>query len=80
MAGIGVEPNVELAQAAGLEVENGIRVDASLRTSRKASTRQATWRAFITLPWTSGSESSTKTTLIPWVAGRPRHGGGSRFL
>jgi NADPH-dependent 2,4-dienoyl-CoA reductase/sulfur reductase-like enzyme len=33
VAGIGIEPNVELAQAAGLEVENGIRVDASLRTS-----------------------------------------------
>ncbi len=35
VAGIGVEPNVELAQTAGLEVENGIRVDASLRTSRE---------------------------------------------
>lgn len=35
VAGIGVVPNVELAQAAGLEVENGIRVDASLRTSRE---------------------------------------------
>lgn len=34
VAGIGVEPNVELAQAAGLNVDNGIRVDASLRTSR----------------------------------------------
>src|SRR5438094_2971755 len=33
VAGIGVQPNVELAQAAGLEVDNGIRVDASLRTS-----------------------------------------------
>jgi len=33
VAGIGVQPNVELAQAAGLTVENGIRVDASLRTS-----------------------------------------------
>lgn len=33
IAGIGVQPNVELAQAAGLTVENGIRVDASLRTS-----------------------------------------------
>jgi NADPH-dependent 2,4-dienoyl-CoA reductase/sulfur reductase-like enzyme len=34
VAGIGVEPNVELAKAGGLEVNNGIRVDASLRTSR----------------------------------------------
>lgn len=33
VAGIGVLPNVELAQAAGLDVDNGIRVDASLRTS-----------------------------------------------
>src|SRR5215831_10258979 len=33
VAGIGIQPNVDLAQAAGLEVENGIRVDASLRTS-----------------------------------------------
>ena len=33
VAGIGIQPNVELAQAAGLEVENGIRVDRGLRTS-----------------------------------------------
>lgn len=33
VAGIGVQPNVELAEAAGLKIEDGIRVDASLRTS-----------------------------------------------
>jgi len=33
VAGIGIEPNVDLARAAGLEVENGIVVDPSLRTS-----------------------------------------------
>jgi NADPH-dependent 2,4-dienoyl-CoA reductase/sulfur reductase-like enzyme len=33
VAGIGIQPNVELARAAGLDVDNGIRVDASLRTS-----------------------------------------------
>lgn len=33
IAGIGVEPNVDLARAAGLEVNDGIRVDGSLRTS-----------------------------------------------
>lgn len=33
VAGIGIVPNVELAQAAGLEVNNGIRVDRGLRTS-----------------------------------------------
>ena len=31
--GVGVKPRVELAQAAGLKVENGIVVDAQLRTS-----------------------------------------------
>ncbi|MEO6877791.1 MAG: FAD-dependent oxidoreductase [Gemmatimonadaceae bacterium] len=33
VAGIGAEPNVDLARAAGLVVDNGIRVDASLCTS-----------------------------------------------
>jgi len=33
VAGIGITPNVELAQAAGLQVENGIVVDETLRTS-----------------------------------------------
>jgi NADPH-dependent 2,4-dienoyl-CoA reductase/sulfur reductase-like enzyme len=32
VAGIGVQPNVELAQTAGLQVENGIVVDEFLRT------------------------------------------------
>jgi NADPH-dependent 2,4-dienoyl-CoA reductase/sulfur reductase-like enzyme len=33
VAGIGIQPNVELARAAGLQVDNGIQVDLSLRTS-----------------------------------------------
>lgn len=33
VAGIGIQPNVELAQAAGLKVDNGIVVDDLLRTS-----------------------------------------------
>jgi 3-phenylpropionate/trans-cinnamate dioxygenase ferredoxin reductase component len=33
VAGVGIEPNVELAQAIGLEVERGIVVDEVLRTS-----------------------------------------------
>lgn len=33
VAGLGITPNVELAQAAGLAVSNGIDVDAHLRTS-----------------------------------------------
>jgi NADPH-dependent 2,4-dienoyl-CoA reductase/sulfur reductase-like enzyme len=34
VAGIGIQPNVELAKTAGLEVDNGILVDPSLRTSQ----------------------------------------------
>jgi 3-phenylpropionate/trans-cinnamate dioxygenase ferredoxin reductase subunit len=33
VAGIGIQPNIDLATAAGLEVDNGIRVDRGLRTS-----------------------------------------------
>ena len=33
IAGIGIQPNVNLAKAAGLEVDNGIHVDCNLRTS-----------------------------------------------
>ncbi len=33
VAGIGIEPNVDLARSAGLKVEDGIVVDACLRTS-----------------------------------------------
>ncbi|WP_175673779.1 anthranilate 1,2-dioxygenase system ferredoxin--NAD(+) reductase [Burkholderia ambifaria] len=36
VVGIGVVPNVELAQAAGLEIDNGIRVDAGCRTADHA--------------------------------------------
>ncbi|MCA3777819.1 MAG: FAD-dependent oxidoreductase [Burkholderia sp.] len=36
VVGIGVVPNVELAQAAGLDVNNGIRVDAGCRTADPA--------------------------------------------
>ena len=33
VAGVGIEPNVELAQSVGLKIENGIVVDEFLRTS-----------------------------------------------
>jgi len=33
IVGVGVQPNVELAEAAGIPVDNGVLVDASLRTS-----------------------------------------------
>jgi len=35
IAGIGIEPNVELANSAGIKVENGIVVDTFLRTSQR---------------------------------------------
>lgn len=33
IVGVGIAPNSDLAEAAGLEVDNGIKVDASLQTS-----------------------------------------------
>jgi 3-phenylpropionate/trans-cinnamate dioxygenase ferredoxin reductase component len=33
VVGVGITPNVELAQAAGIDVDNGVVTDASLRTS-----------------------------------------------
>lgn len=33
VVGVGIAPAVELAEAAGLEIDNGVKVDASLRTS-----------------------------------------------
>ncbi|RQR67595.1 pyridine nucleotide-disulfide oxidoreductase [Burkholderia sp. Bp9126] len=36
VVGIGVVPNVELAEAAGLDVDNGVRVDAGCRTNHPA--------------------------------------------
>ena len=36
IAGVGIEPNVELAQAAGLKVENGIAVNQYLQTENAA--------------------------------------------
>ncbi|WP_029029214.1 FAD-dependent oxidoreductase [Salinarimonas rosea] len=36
LAGIGVSPRTDLAEAAGLDVEDGVRVDASMRTSDPA--------------------------------------------
>jgi hypothetical protein len=41
VAGVGIEPNVELAQTAGLSVENGIIVDEFLRTNLQRYLRQA---------------------------------------
>ena len=42
VVGVGITPNTQLAEAAGLEVGNGITTDASLRTSTRTSTPRAT--------------------------------------
>lgn len=52
VVGIGVLPNVELAQAAGLEVNNGIVVDALLQTSDPAISAIGDCAAFPT-PYTN---------------------------
>jgi len=33
VVGVGIRPNTQLAESAGLEVDNGVVVDAQLRTS-----------------------------------------------
>lgn len=42
VAGIGILPNVELAQSAGLAIENGIRIDEFMRTTHPISLRLVT--------------------------------------
>lgn len=72
VAGIGIRPNVELAQQAGLEVKNGIVVDRSLRTTTAIFTRPATWPTFTIRCSISGCASSTKTTPTRWAGWRAR--------
>ena len=71
VAGIGLQPNVELAESAGLTISNGIVVDRCLRTSHPTSTRRATSPTSTIPPWQRASASSTRTTPTPWAGGRP---------
>lgn len=51
IAGVGVVPNVELAQAAGLSIDNGIAVDENCRTSDPQIYAAGDCASF---PWRSG--------------------------
>ena len=66
VAGIGIQPNVELAQTAGLEVGNGIVVDEPYAPATRISMRRGMWQPSITRPWGSASGWNMKTTPIPW--------------
>jgi 3-phenylpropionate/trans-cinnamate dioxygenase ferredoxin reductase component len=70
VAGIGIEPNVQLARAAGLGVENGIVVDELLRTSHPEIYAAGDVAAFFNPRWASGCVSSMKTTPTPWAGSR----------
>jgi 3-phenylpropionate/trans-cinnamate dioxygenase ferredoxin reductase component len=74
VAGIGVQPNVELAQAAGLQVDNGIRVDASLRTSNPdvyAAGDVARFHNPALDQWIRVEHEDNANTMGRWGHGRP---------
>jgi len=71
---------LSLPQTAGLEVENGIIVDAFLRTAIRISTPQEMLPHSTALRWASASASSTRTTPTPWAVGGSEHGGQVRAL
>ncbi len=68
VAGIGIEPNIALAEAAGLDVDNGVVVDALLRTSHPdIYAAAATWPTSQTPRSASACALSTRITPIPWA-------------
>ncbi|MDQ6933836.1 MAG: NAD(P)/FAD-dependent oxidoreductase [Actinomycetota bacterium] len=72
MVGIGAVPNTFLAESAGLKTDNGVVVDAALRTSApETSSRRVTSRTptFHCLPDTCAS--STGTTPSNRARSRP---------
>jgi len=75
IAGLGITPNVALAQQAGLIEDNGmamngVEVDASLRTSDPAIYAAGMWPTSPTPPSVCACGWSTKTTPIRWAAWR----------
>ena len=82
VAGLGIEPNVELARQAGLAVSDGIEVDEQLRTSRPEIYAAGDVASFLIRPWASASASSTRTTPTRWArsAGRNMAGAGRRTI
>jgi len=65
VVGVGAAPNVELAAAAGLEVDNGIVTDHALRTSAPTCSPPGTWRrpsirsTAVRCGWSTGPTRST---------------------
>ena len=62
IVGIGVQPNVELAEEAGATVDDGVVVDERFRPRSPTSTRSATSRASPTPPRAARAGSSTGRT------------------
>ena len=82
VAGLGIEPNVELARQIGLEVTDGVVVDEYLRTSRHEHLRgRATSPISTTLRWTGGSrvEHEDNANTMGETAGRNMAGAGQRY-
>ena len=70
VAGIGIEPNIELAKAAGLKLNKGIVVDKYLVTSHPNIYAAGDVAEFLILPSASTCVSNTKTTPTQWAAWR----------
>ncbi len=70
VAGIGIDPDVELARQAGLQVENGIMVDEFCGTSRPDIYAAGDVALSSTRPWASTSAWSTRTTPTRWAGWR----------
>ena len=62
LVGVGAVPNVELAAAAGLGVDNGVLVDSALRTSHPAVYAAGDLANAAHPDWARGSASSTGRT------------------
>ena len=67
VAGLGIRPNIELAEAAGLEIGNGIRVErGACGQVIRTFSPPATWPSSSIPRWENISASSTKTMPTRW--------------
>jgi hypothetical protein len=64
VVGVGVVPRTELAEAAGLRINDGIVVDEHLRPATSASSPPATWPRPGTPSTSDGCGSSTGPTPV----------------
>jgi 3-phenylpropionate/trans-cinnamate dioxygenase ferredoxin reductase component len=81
VAGLGIRPNVELAQAAGLAVDNGILVDEALRTSDPNICAAGDVAAFVnpTLGQRMRVEHEDNANTMGMHAGHSMAGRGDRY-